>query len=49
VHELHALLQQQNEELQKATNIIHSYRKAAAADGRRLLRLQVLLRESLDS
>jgi hypothetical protein len=28
-----ATLQQQNEELQKATNSIHSYRKAAAADG----------------
>ncbi len=45
--ELHALLQQRTEELQTASNSIESYRTAAAADGRRLLHLQGLLREAL--
>ena len=44
---LHALLQQRTEELQTASNSIESYRTAAAADGRRLLHLQGLLREAL--
>ena len=45
--ELHALLQQRTEELQTASNSIESHRTAAAADGRRLLHLQGLLREAL--
>jgi uncharacterized protein (DUF3084 family) len=44
---LHALLQQRTEALQTASNSIESYRTAAAADGRRLLHLQGLLREAL--